>query len=50
MQKQTVKFAITRKNGIVTHVGKSSVEHPVINFKRGNGIKWYQDKPKQADN
>lgn len=49
MQKQTMEFAVTSKNGIVTHVGRSSVAHPKINFQRGNGIKWYQDKPKQAD-
>lgn len=49
MKKQTVEFAITSKNGIVTHVGRASVAHPKTNFQRGNGVKWYQDKPKQTD-
>ena len=49
MQAQTMEFAVTSKSGIVTHVGRSSVTHPKINFQRGNGIKWYQDKPRQAD-
>ncbi len=49
MHTQTMEFAVTRQNGIVTQVGMSSVIHPAIDFKCGNGIKWYQDKPKQAD-
>ncbi len=47
MYRQTIEFAITRKNGVITQTGKSSVPHPAIKFQRGDGIKWYQDKPKQ---
>ena len=48
MYRQTMEFAVKRKNGIVTQIGKSSVLHPGIKFQRGDGIKWYQDKTVQA--
>lgn len=46
MKKQTVEFTITRKNGIITKVGRSYIEQPKIRFK-GGSIKFYEDKPKQ---
>lgn len=46
MYKQAMEFAVTRKNGVITQVGKSSVAHPEIKFQRGDGVKWYKDKPK----
>lgn len=48
MQKQTVEFAVTRKNGILTRIGRTGINQPKTNFK-GGSIKWYEDKPKQAD-
>lgn len=46
MQKQTVEFAITHKNGVITRIGRTSLNQPKINFK-GGSVKWYPDKPKQ---
>ena len=46
MQKQTVQFAVTHNNGIITRVGRTSILQPKPNFK-GSSIKWYKDKPKQ---
>lgn len=47
MQKQTVEFAITRKNGIITRIGRTSITQPKTNFKAGS-VKWYEDKPKKV--
>lgn len=48
MQKQTIKFAITRKNGIITRVGRTGINQPKTNFK-GGSVKWYEDKRKQSE-
>lgn len=48
MQTQTVEFAVTRNNGNITRIGRTSVLHPKTNFK-GGSVKWYEDKPKQKD-
>lgn len=45
MQKQTVKFAVTRNNGNITRVGRTSILQPKTSFK-GGCVKWYEDKPK----
>lgn len=47
MQKQTVEFAITRKNGSITKVGRTGIVQPKTNYK-GGSIKFYKDKPKQT--
>lgn len=48
MQKQTVEFATTRNNGIITRVGRTGILQPRTNFKGGSdSVKWYEDKPKQ---
>lgn len=47
MQKQTVEFATTRKNGIITRIGRTGINQPKTNF-GGGSIKWYEDKPKQV--
>lgn len=48
MQKQTVKFAVKRNNGIITRVGRTSILQPKPNFKGDpDSVKWYEDKPKQ---
>ena len=46
MQKQTVEFATTQKNGVITRIGRTGINQPKTNFKGGT-IKWYPDKPKQ---
>ena len=46
MQKQTVEFAITHKNGVITRIGRTGINQPETNFKGGT-IKWYPDKLKQ---
>lgn len=48
MQTQTVKFAVTRNNGTITRVGRTSISQPKTNFKGGK-IKWYEDKPKEKN-
>lgn len=48
MQKQTIEFAVTRKNGIITRVGRTGINQPKTNFK-GGSVKWYEDKRKQVD-
>jgi len=48
MHKQTVEFAITRKNGNITKIGRTSINQPKANFK-GGSIKWYEDKLKKAN-
>lgn len=47
MQKQIVEFATTRKNGIITRIGRTGINQPKTNFKGGT-IKWYEDKRKQT--
>lgn len=46
MHKQTVEFAVTRKNGNITGIGRTGINQPKTNFK-GGSIKWYEDKLKQ---
>lgn len=48
MQTQAVKFAVTHNNGIITRVGRTSIQQPKTNFK-GGSIKWYEDKPRQKN-
>lgn len=47
MRKQTVEFAVTHKNGIITRIGKTGINQPKTNFK-GGSVKFCEDKPKQA--
>lgn len=46
MKTQTIEFAVVRKNGIITQIGRTGINQPKTNFK-GGSIKWYPDKPKQ---
>lgn len=48
MEKQTVKFAVVVKDGVVQEVGAMSVPQPKTAFKGGT-ISWYEDKPKQKE-
>lgn len=47
MHKQTVEFAVTRKNGIITRIGKTGINQPKTNFK-GGSVRFCEDKRKQA--
>jgi len=47
MQRVQADFMIMAKNGIVTNVGRSSIQMPKTNF-AGGSIKWYGDKPKKV--
>lgn len=44
MHKQTVEFAVTRKNGNVTRIGRTGINQPKTNFK-GGSVKFYEDRP-----
>ena len=46
MHKQTVEFAVTRKEGNITRIGKTGINQPRSNFK-GGSVKWHEDKPKK---
>lgn len=46
MQKQTVEFATTRKNGIITKIGRTGINQSKTNFK-GGSVRFYDDKRKQ---
>ncbi len=47
MQKQTVEFVITRKNGVITGIGRTSIYQPKTNFK-GGSVKWHEEKLKKV--
>ena len=47
MHKQTVEFAVIRKNGNITRIGRMGINQPKPNYKDGS-VKWHNDKPKQA--
>ncbi len=47
-QTQTIESAVTRKNGNITGIGRTSIPQPQTNF-NGGSIKWLEDKPKQKD-
>lgn len=42
MKKETIQFAIETKNGIVKHIGKTSISRLKAN-KDQKGIKWFDD-------
>lgn len=46
MKTQTIEFAVTRKNGIITRTGRTSIPKPNTRF-GGGSVKWYEDKPKK---
>ena len=46
MNKQTIAFAVQKKDSIVTKIGRSYIRHPEIKF-TGSGVKWCGDRPKQ---
>lgn len=47
MQTQTIQFAVESKDGGIKRIGRSSIYQPKTNYK-GNGIKWYEDKPRKG--
>ncbi len=46
MQTQTVQFAVIRKNGNITRIGRTSIAQPIPDFKGGT-VRYYEDKPKE---
>ena len=46
MHRQTLEFAVTRKNGIVTGIGRSAMFRPKTNIKGGT-VKPNEGKPKE---
>lgn len=49
MQKQTIRFAVEKKDGIVTKVGRSIVAMPKVDpdgKKNRKPMKWHEDKLK----
>ena len=46
MQKQTIEFAVEKKNGVVQKVGKSEILQPKTDFK-GKDVKWFEDRAKK---
>lgn len=48
MQKQTVEFAVTRKNGIITTIGRTGINQPKTNFKSGS-VRFYEDRRKKQE-
>jgi len=47
MNKQTVEFSVSVKNGVITNIGRSYILHPEIRF-NGNSVKWYEDKKNRS--
>lgn len=47
MHRQTIEFAVTRKNGIITRIGRTGINQPKTNFKSGS-VRFYEDRRKQA--
>ena len=45
MHRQTVQFAVTRNNGNITRIGRTSILQPKTSFK-GGFVRFYRDKPK----
>lgn len=42
MKKETIRFVVESKNGVVTNIGKSTIYQPPVNFK-GGSVKWFDD-------
>ena len=50
MNERTIAtFAVIKKNGIVTKVGKSTILQPKTNFKGEPTVKWYKDTKKGSE-
>lgn len=48
MQKQTVEFAVMRKEGNITRIGRTGINQPVTRFKNGS-VRYYRDRPRQKN-
>lgn len=42
MKNQTVGFATVKENGVITKVGRSTIQQPKTDFK-GGSVKWFDD-------
>lgn len=49
LKSQTIEFATVTENGVVTKIGRSTIQQPKINFK-GGVIKWVDDKKQPKAN
>lgn len=51
MKKETIQFAVKKKNGVVTQVGHCYMTQPQVKFK-GGSVKWFDDSKllKSTDN
>lgn len=47
MHRQTIEFAVTRKNGIITRIGRAGMDQPRASF-NGGSVRFYEDRRKQA--
>ncbi|MCI9423899.1 hypothetical protein GN277_12945 [Lachnospiraceae bacterium WCA-9-b2] len=48
-ERAIVTFAVIKKNGIVTNVGRSTILQPKTNFKGESTVKWYKDTKKRSE-
>lgn len=48
MHRQTAEFAVTRKNGIITRIGKTGISQPKAKHK-GGSVQFYKDRRKQSE-
>lgn len=48
MYRQTVEFVTTRKDGIITRIGRTGINQPKTNFK-GGSVRFYQDRRKKQE-
>lgn len=43
MRTQTVTFSTVKENGVITKIGRSTIQQPKTNFKGGGSVKWFDD-------
>lgn len=48
MHRQTAEFAVTRKNGIITRIGRTGISQPKAKHK-GGSVQFYKDRRKQSE-
>lgn len=48
-ERAIVTFAVIKKNGIVTNVGRSTILQPKTDFKGEPTVKWHKDTKKGSE-
>lgn len=43
IERCTIRYAVEKKNGVVSRIGKSTILTPKLNFK-GGSMKWFDDR------